>query len=54
MKDQQTLEAYCVKCKAKNTMANYEVVTSTNSRRMAKGPCPKCKTTMVRILGKKD
>jgi ssDNA-binding Zn-finger/Zn-ribbon topoisomerase 1 len=39
-----------VKCKAKREFTGQVVVT--NSRRMAKGPCPVCGTKMNRILGK--
>jgi hypothetical protein len=44
-------EAYCVKCKAKRTFEG-EVVTLKNGRKAAKGKCPVCGTTVMRILGK--
>jgi hypothetical protein len=45
------LEAYCVKCKTKRVIKEpHEAVT--NGRRMLKGTCPECGTTMNRILGK--
>jgi hypothetical protein len=44
-------EAYCVKCKAKREFEG-EVVTLKNGRKAAKGTCPVCGTTVMRILGK--
>lgn len=44
-------EAYCVKCKAKRQVTNGRV-EEKNGRRMGKGTCPECGTTVVRILGK--
>jgi len=45
-------EAYCVKCKEKREFTGD--VHETNGRRMAKGKCPVCDTTVTRILGKKQ
>jgi hypothetical protein len=45
-------EAYCVKCKEKREFTGE--VHETNGRRMAKGKCPVCNTTVTRILGKKQ
>ena len=44
-------EAYCVKCKEKRPLDG-TVNVSDSGRRMAKGKCPVCGTTMNRILGK--
>ena len=44
-------EAYCVKCKAKKSPIDRRV-EEKNGRRMGKGKCPDCGTTVVRILGK--
>ena len=44
-------EAYCVKCKAKREFEGEEV-TLKNGRKAAKGTCPVCGTTVMRILGK--
>jgi Domain of unknown function (DUF5679) len=44
-------EAYCVKCKAKREFEGQEV-TMKNGRKAAKGSCPVCGTTVMRILGK--
>ncbi len=50
-------EAYCVKCKAKQEMKNGKEVTMNGKggvkRSAMKGECPKCGTTMFRIMGKK-
>jgi hypothetical protein len=43
-------EAYCVKCKAKRTMKNAQVVTNAQGRRQAKGTCPQCGTKMNLFL----
>ncbi|MFA7267454.1 MAG: DUF5679 domain-containing protein [Candidatus Nanopelagicales bacterium] len=45
-------EAYCVKCKEKRAFSGE--VHETNGRRMAKGKCPVCNTTVTRILGKQS
>jgi hypothetical protein len=47
----ETYNGYCVKCKAKRDFEG-EVAVSESGRRMAKGKCPVCGTTMNRILGK--
>jgi len=43
-------EAYCVKCKKKRTMKDARIVTNQKGRKMAKGTCPTCGTTMNRFL----
>ncbi|GGM07892.1 DUF5679 domain-containing protein [Nakamurella endophytica] len=50
MADTETYNGYCVKCKEKRDFEGQ--VHETNGRRMAKGPCPVCGTTVNRILGK--
>lgn len=51
------VEAYCVKCKKKQEMTNAKEVSMNGKggvkRRAMKGQCPKCGTTMFRILGAK-
>ena len=51
------MEAYCVKCKAKQEMAEGQEVEMNGKggakRRAMKGKCPVCGTTMFRILGNK-
>lgn len=46
-----TYEGYCVKDK-KKVQFEGEVVTLKNGRQAAKGKCPSCGTTVMRILGK--
>jgi hypothetical protein len=46
-------EAYCVKCKDKRQFEGEET-TLKNGRRAAKGKCPVCGTTVMRILGKES
>ncbi|HEY0559470.1 MAG: uncharacterized protein JWM48_1214 [Mycobacterium sp.] len=47
----ESYEGYCVKCREKRTFDG-EVNVSESGRRMAKGKCPVCGTTVTRILGK--
>ena len=44
-------EAYCVKCKKKQKMNSPKECTLKNGRKAMKGKCPKCNTTMCRIMG---
>jgi len=53
MADTYSGEVYCVKCKAKRDVADAPISEMANGRRMAKGQCPECSTTVTRILGKK-
>ena len=50
------MEGYCVKCKAKQEMKDANEVEMNGkggvTRRAMKGKCPKCGTTMFRIMGK--
>lgn len=43
-------EAYCVKCREKRTMKDASVTETKNGRKMAKGKCPVCGTTMNKFL----
>ena len=47
----QNYEGYCVKCKEKRHYEG-EVRISESGRRMARGTCPVCGSTINRILGK--
>lgn len=51
------MEAYCVKCKAKQEMQETQEVEmkgkGDKTRRAMKGKCPVCTTTMFRILPNK-
>ncbi|HEX8099289.1 MAG TPA: DUF5679 domain-containing protein [Actinomycetota bacterium] len=49
----QKYEAYCVKDRKKVEFEG-EVTTLKNGRKAAKGKCPNCGTTVMRILGKND
>jgi hypothetical protein len=46
----ETYNGYCVKCREKRDFTGE--VHESNNRRMAKGKCPVCGTTVTRILGK--
>jgi len=46
-------EGYCVKCRTKRTVKDGAVTETTNGRRMAKGACPECGTTVTRFLPSK-
>jgi len=50
------MEAYCVKCKAKQEMVDATEVEMNGKggvkRRAMKGKCPACNTSMFRILGR--
>jgi len=45
------VEAYCVKCKKKVESKEGKEVINKRGRKMFKGKCPKCGTTVCRILG---
>jgi len=47
-----TMEAYCVRCKAKREMKDTEEVTMKNGCKAMKGKCSVCGTGMYKILGK--
>jgi hypothetical protein len=47
----QTHEGYCVKCKTKRHYQG-EIRTSESGRRMARGTCPVCGSTINRFLAK--
>ena len=42
-------EAYCVKCKKKQTMKDATAVTMKNGRPATKGTCPVCGCGMYKI-----
>ncbi|PIR67005.1 MAG: hypothetical protein COU51_00935 [Parcubacteria group bacterium CG10_big_fil_rev_8_21_14_0_10_36_14] len=52
------MEAYCVKCKAKREMKDAKETTfkakGGKTRNAMKGVCPKCGTTMFRIMPNKN
>ncbi len=47
-------KGYCVKCREKRTVKDANEVTTKTGRRMAKGPCPVCGTTVNRFLPSKE
>lgn len=47
----QEYEGYCVKCRAKRTFEG-KVEESDSGRKMAKGACPECGTTVSRLMPK--
>lgn len=47
-------EGYCVKCKQKRAIKNAKVEQTANGRKMAKGACPTCGTTVTRFLSSKE
>jgi hypothetical protein len=44
------IEGYCVRCKARRTMAGARVETSESGRRTARGTCPVCGARMNTFL----
>ena len=44
-----SVEAYCVKCKAKKVMKNATEITMKNGRPAVSGVCPDCGTKMFKI-----
>jgi len=42
--------AYCVKCKDKREMKDYQHITMKNGKPALQGPCPVCGTKLTRIL----
>lgn len=45
-------QGYCVKCREKVEIKGGKITTTKNGRRMAKGTCPTCGTTVSRFLPK--
>jgi hypothetical protein len=43
-------EGYCVKCREKRAVTDGTVVKTESGRRMVKGKCPVCGTTVNRFL----
>ncbi|MBU0648999.1 hypothetical protein KJ969_02755 [Patescibacteria group bacterium] len=54
---EEAVQGYCVKCKAKQDMVEAQEVEMKGKggkpRRAMKGKCPKCGTTMFRIMPSK-
>ena len=47
--EEQTMQAYCVKCKAKQEMKEPTPVTMKNGKPATQGTCPVCGTKMFKI-----
>ena len=47
-------EGYCVKCREKRSIEGASIETTKTGRKMAKGTCPVCKTTVTRFLSDKE
>lgn len=43
---------YCVKCKSKKEIENYEEIKTKNNHRAAKTVCPDCGIKLLRFLPK--
>ncbi len=48
------IEGYCVKCKAKRSIADAVEEQMKNGRKAVKGKCPTCGAVMFKILGGKS
>lgn len=49
--EQKTVEAYCVKCRAKREMKSPQRVQMKNGKPATQGTCPVCGTKMFKIGG---
>lgn len=47
----RTMQAYCMKCRAKREMKNPKPFTMKNGKPATTGICPVCRTKMFRIGG---
>lgn len=47
-------EGYCVKCREKRSIKNATIEATKTGRKMAKGVCPVCGTTVTRFLSNKE
>ena len=47
-----TMKGMCMKCREQVEIQDGKEVVTKNKMRMLKGKCPKCGTTVNRILGK--
>jgi Zn finger protein HypA/HybF involved in hydrogenase expression len=45
----KTMQAYCVKCRAKREMKDTKAITMKNGKPATQGVCPTCGTKMFRI-----
>jgi Zn finger protein HypA/HybF involved in hydrogenase expression len=49
MKGGTPMQAYCVKCRAKQEMKDAKAITMKNGKPATQGVCPTCGTKMFRI-----
>jgi len=48
-KEEDKMQAYCVKCRAKKEMKDARSITMKNGKPATQGVCPTCGTKMFRI-----
>jgi len=48
----EPIKAYCMKCRAEQTVQQVEIITTKNGRTAAQGVCPVCGTKMFKFLPK--
>jgi len=49
LKGESSMQAYCVKCRAKREMQDPKAITMKNGKPATQGTCPACGTKMFRI-----
>ena len=49
IKEDDRMQAYCVKCRAKREMKDAKSITMKNGKPATQGVCPTCGTKMFRI-----
>jgi hypothetical protein len=49
IKEAESMQAYCVKCRTKREIKNAKSVTMKNGKPATQGVCPVCGTKMFRI-----
>ena len=49
IKEETSMQAYCVKCRAKKEMKDPKTITMKNKKPATQGVCPACGTKMFRI-----
>jgi len=48
-KEENRVQAYCVKCRSKREMKDAKAITMKNGKPATQGTCPVCGTKMFRI-----
>ena len=49
LKEDDMVQAYCMKCRTKKEMKNSKAITMKNGKPATQGTCPSCGTKMFRI-----